>query len=207
MGKNIQNLLFDLGNVIIDIDFVGAHDRIKQLFKKDAKQEVIEKAYIDYECGRISTDIFINTLLSQCERKVQALDIIETWNSMLIGIPEHRLEMLKLLKKKYTIYVLSNTNELHLEWMRRHVRNVHQVESFDKEFFDKPYYSHLVGDMKPNTSIFKFIIEDSFMVPALTLYMDDIQKNLDVAESLGFNTHLVIPGDEVGDYLRQQGFY
>ena len=45
------------------------------------------------------------------------------------------------------------------------------------------------------------------MVPALTLYMDDIQKNLDVAESLGFNTHLVIPGDEVGDYLRQQGFY
>ena len=207
MSNNIRSLLFDLGNVIIDIDIDGAHERLNRFFRKDANRPVIEKAFIDYECGRISTDIFINTLLSQCDRKVQALDIIEAWNSMLIGIPEQRLEMLRLLKKKYSVYLLSNTNALHLEWIHRYLRKEHNVESFEKEFFDHAFYSHLVGDRKPNSSIFKFIAEDSFMTPALTLYMDDVQENLDVAEKLGFNTHLVNPGDEVGEYLKKLSFF
>lgn len=207
MGNNIRSLLFDLGNVIIDIDIDGAHERLNRLFRKDANRPVIEKAFIDYECGRISTDIFINTLLSQCDRKIQALDIIEAWNSMLISIPDHRLEMLRLLKKNYSVYLLSNTNALHLEWIHRYLRKEHKVESFEKEFFDHAFYSHLVGDRKPNMSLFKFITEDSFLMPALTLYMDDVQENLDVADRLGFHTHLVKPGEEIAGYLKKQGYF
>ena len=207
MGNNIRTLLFDLGNVLVDIDIDGAHERLNQLFRKDAQRPVIEKAFIEYECGRISTDIFINTLLSQSEHKVQALDIIEAWNSMIVGIPDYRLEMLRLLKRKYSVYVLSNTNALHLEWIHRYVRKEHNVNDFEKELLDHAFYSHLVGDRKPNASLFKFITEDSFMTPALTLYMDDVQENLDVAGKLGFNTHLVKPGDEIAEYLKKQGYY
>lgn len=207
MANNIRSLLFDLGNVIVDIDIDGAHDRLNQLFRKNAVRDVIERAFIEFECGRISTDIFINTLLSQSERKVQALDIIEAWNSMLIGIPDYRLEMLRLLKGKYSVYLLSNTNALHLEWIHRYVRRAHKVDNFEKVFFDHAFYSHLVGDRKPNASLFKFITQDSFMIPGLTLYMDDVQENLDVAGKLGFHTHLVNPGDEIAEYLKKQGYY
>jgi len=207
MGNNIRSLLFDLGNVLVDIDIDGAHERLNKLFRQDAQRPVIEKAFIEYECGRISTDIFINTLLSQSERKVQALDIIEAWNSMIVGIPDYRVEMLRQLKKKYSVYVLSNTNALHLEWIHRYVKKVHNVEDFEMELLDHAFYSHLVGDRKPNVSLFKFIMEDSFMTPALTLYMDDVQENLDVAARLGFNTHLVKPGEEIGEYLKKQGYF
>jgi len=207
MNNQIKNLLFDLGNVIVDIDIEGAHERLRKMFRPDANVTIVEKAFLDYECGRISTAIFINSLLKQCERKFQAIDIIEAWNSMLVGIPTHRLDMLRKLKESYKVYLLSNTNELHLEWIHRYVRKEHMVDSFEETYFDIAYYSHLVGDRKPNASLFKFIREDSYMIPALTLYMDDVQENLDVAEKQGFHTYLVKPGEEIGEYLRKQGFF
>lgn len=207
MKNNIRNLLFDLGNVIVDIDIDGAYSRLRSMFHADAKHELVEKAFLDYECGRISTDIFINTMLSQSERRYQAIDVIESWNSMLIGIPPYRLEMLEKLRSVYSVYLLSNTNALHLEWIHRYVRKVHQVDSFEKQYFDHAFYSHIVGDRKPNASLFKFVIEDAFMTPALTLYMDDVQENLDVADKLGFETYLVKPGEEIVEYLKEKGFY
>ncbi|HSF89783.1 MAG TPA: HAD family phosphatase [Saprospiraceae bacterium] len=207
MKNNIRNLLFDLGNVIVDIDIDGAYARLRSLFRADAKEELIEKALLDYECGRISTDIFINSILRQSERRYQAIDVIEAWNSMLVGIPPYRLEMLEKLRSNYSVYLLSNTNALHLEWIHRYVRKVHHVESFEKQFFDQAFYSHLVGDRKPNPSIFKFITEDAFLTPALTLYMDDVQENLDVAGKLGFETYLVKPGEEIAEYLKEKGFF
>ncbi len=207
MKNNIRNLLFDLGNVIVDIDVDGAMSRLRGLFRSDAKQNVIDKALTDYECGRISTDIFINTMLSQSEQRYQAIDVIEAWNSMLVGIPSYRLDMLEKLRINYSVYLLSNTNALHLEWIHRYVRKVHRVDSFEKQYFDHAYYSHLVGDRKPNASLFKFITEDAFMTPPLTLYMDDIQENLDVAGKLGYETYLVKPGEEIAEYLKERGFY
>lgn len=206
-SNKIQYLLFDLGNVLIDIDLEGANARLKQLFRKDADPVSIDQAFLAYECGRISTDIFINSLLRQCDRKVQAMDVMEAWNSMLIGIPEDRLEMLDRLRPDYSVYVLSNINALHLEWIHRYVSRVYGVDQFEKKYFDQVYYSHLIGDRKPNASVFKFIIDDSFLTPALTLYMDDAEENIDMALQLEFNTHLVKPGEEITEYLKSGGYY
>ncbi len=206
-SKKIKSLLFDLGNVIIDIDVEGAHRKLESFLKEDAKRDVIEKAMLAYECGRISTDIFINAILSQSERKIQAVDVIEAWNSMLIGIPSYRLDMLEVLKEKYNVYLLSNTNALHLEWIHRYVHRVHRTDHFEKKYFEQAYYSHLIGDRKPNASVFKFITEDSFLTPALTLFMDDMKENIETAKKLGFGTYLVKPGEEIAEYLKVEGFY
>ncbi|MBK9984862.1 MAG: HAD family phosphatase [Saprospiraceae bacterium] len=206
-GQKIQNLLFDLGNVIIDLDIEKTFNELMNLFRSDADKSIIDRILIEYECGRVSTDIFINTLLSQSNRSVQALDIIEAWNAMLIGIPVHRLEMLKTLKENYNVYLLSNTNELHLEWVHRYLKRVHSLNDFENRFFDRAYYSHHLGDRKPFPSIYKHIIEDSQMNPALTLYMDDVQENIDVAVQQGFNTYLVKPDADIADYLKREGFY
>jgi putative hydrolase of the HAD superfamily len=207
LKNKIRNLLFDFGNVLIDIDIDGAYARLENLFRKDFRKEVVEKAFLDFECGRISTEIFINTMLSQSRHQVQAIDVIEAWNSMLIGIPEYRLDMLEKLRSAYNVYLLSNTNALHIEWVHRYLLKVHKVDAFEKKYFDHAYYSHLVGDRKPNASLFKFVSEDSYMTPALTLFIDDMQVNLDVAKSLGFHTYLVKPGEEIAEYLKEGGFY
>lgn len=203
----VRNLMFDLGNVIVDIDIDGAYARIKALFRHDADEALIQKALLDYECGKISTELFINRLLSQCDHTVQAIDIIEAWNSMLIDLPAHRLDMLLELRKSYNVALLSNTNALHIEWVHRFVRSRYGVEDFEGTYFDQPFYSHIVGDRKPNASLFRYLIDDAMMIPELTLFMDDVQENLDVAESLGFRTRLVVPGEEVGEYLESIGVW
>ena len=205
--NSIRNLLFDLGNVIVDLDTERAFAKLDQLFRPDADRSKVEKTMLEYECGRVSTDIFINTILSQSHRNAQAYDVIEAWNSMLVGIPEYRLEMLRMLLPEYNVYLLSNTNPLHLEWIHRYVNRIHGVKDFEKEHFHQAYYSHLVGDRKPMPSIFKHVIDDAFMTPGLTLYMDDLKENISVADKLGFKTFLVKPGVEIAEYLKVQGFY
>ena len=202
-----RNLLFDFGNVIIDIDVPGTIERLMSLAQKDTAEKVFDEALLKYETGKINTDIFINTLLSQCGPKVQALDIIEAWNSMLIGIPEYRLEMLTMLRPKYNLFLLSNTNELHIEWITRYLKRVHDVRDFETRFFDKVYYSHLVKDRKPNASIYQHVITDASLTPSLTLFMDDMKANLDTADQLGFGTHLVKEKEDIAEFLKIEGFY
>jgi putative hydrolase of the HAD superfamily len=206
-AEKYKNLLFDFGNVIIDIDVPGATERVTSLLRKDANREVVDRILIEYECGRVSTDIFINTLLSQSERHVQALDIIEAWNSMLIGIPGYRLEMLLMLRDRYNVYLLSNTNELHIEWVRRYLEKRDGTRLFDRKYFDAAYYSHIIRARKPDAAIYQHVIDDALLTPGLTLFMDDVQANLDTAKQLGFGTYLVKPGEEIAEYLKVEGFY
>lgn len=201
--KKYKNLLFDFGKVIIDIDDVGAIERVKKLLDNES---AFEEALPKYEIGKISTDTFINKLLSQAKPKVQALDVIQAWNSMLIGIPEHRLDMLKALKPNYNLYLLSNTNELHIEWIRRHLLNKHGVKDFEKEYWTKIYYSYLIGERKPNPPIFQYVIKDAAIIPQETLFMDDTEEHLYAASQLGFDTHLVREKDEIGEFLKKEGF-
>ena len=207
MKEDVKNFLFDLGNVIIDIDVEGALERLQKLFRSDADKSLIQKAFLDYECGRISTDLFINAMLKQSNQDVQAIDVIEAWNSMLISIPPQRLTMLGSLKDKYNVYLLSNTNELHLDWVYRHLLNDHHVNAFEKDYFHNVYYSHLLGDRKPAHSIFKRILQHAAIDPGSTLYMDDLQENLDAAAELGFRTYLVKPEKDISIYLKEEGYY
>ena len=205
--NKIKNLLFDFGNVIIDIDIEGAIAQVRSMLREDADHTAIQKALIDYECGRISTEIFINHILRQSDRKYQAIDVIEAWNGMLIGIPRYRLVMLEMLRTNYNVYLLSNTNELHIEWVHRYFLRAHKVSNFEETYFDEVFYSHVIGDRKPNTSIFKYVSEEVFMTPELTLFMDDMEENIEVAAELGFHAFHVKPGVEVAEYLKLEGFY
>ena len=207
MKNKIKDLLFDLGNVIIDIDINGAMERLKSMLRSDADVAMIQKALMDYECGRISTEIFINHILRQSDRKYQAIDVIEAWNGMLIGIPRYRLVMLEMLRLNYNVYLLSNTNELHLEWVHRYVQRAHKVSNFEETYFDQAFYSHMIGDRKPNASIFKYVSEEVFMTPEHTLFLDDLEENVAAAAAFGFHTYHVKPGEEVAEYLKLEGFY
>jgi len=205
--KKIRNLIFDLGNVIIDLDEEKAFQSLDKLYRKDANRDLIDKVFIEFECGRVSSDIFINTLLSQSPQDVQALDIINAWNSMLIGIPEYRLEMLLMLRNNYNVYMLSNSNPIHIEWIHHYTRSVHHEDAFEKKYFDKVYYSHEVGFRKPMVGIYQHVIDDAILTPELSLFMDDKKENVAAAKRLGFKGYEVKAEKDIAEYLKVEGFY
>ncbi len=206
-----RNLLFDFGNVLIDLDIEGATERIQALMDPSHHAPQVEQAVINaiekFEVGAISTEVFLNALLRHARRDVQARDVIQAWNSMLVGIPPYRLSMLKKLRESYGVYLLSNTNTLHLEWVYRHLERELKVDNFDKRFFDGVYYSHLIGHRKPDQSCFEYVVRESLITPEKTLFIDDNAENIAAAKKLGFQTHLSPPGEEIAEFLKLSGYY
>ena len=98
---------------------------------------------------------------------------------MLLTIKPERLEMLLELRKKYKVFLLSNTNETHLAFVDGYLRTVYgfDIQHFSTVYFDKAYYSHEIGLRKPNTSIFQFVLDDAGLKAEECLFIDDIAVN------------------------------
>lgn len=208
---HIDTLLLDFGNIIIDLDIPGATKKLQALRRKDITErvatDVLKKQVFAFEKGELSTDAFVEGILGIARTGVTRDEILDAWNSMLQGIPRYRLAMLESLKENYTVLLLSNTNTVHLEWTYGHLRQMHGVTDFDTQYFHGTYYSHLIGQRKPDREIFEHVIEDSFLTPENTLFIDDLPENLRTAKSMGFHTHLCPPDEEIAEYLKVKGYY
>jgi FMN phosphatase YigB (HAD superfamily) len=202
----VRNFLFDLGNVILDIDIPGTINRLRSFLRPGISEEPFHYALEEYECGKISTDIFINSLLKLSTHRTQALDVMLAWNGMLIGIPPQRLEMLERLRRNFQVYLLSNTNELHIDWLHQYMEKTYGIPDFESRFFDNAFYSFRMGDRKPNASIFQLVIDTAGIRPESTLFLDDLPDNIQVARELGFQTLLVNPADDITTLLGNKGY-
>ena len=207
----LTNILFDFGNILIDIDIPGAVSRIAELKSVDVdpgRYEIEVRSLVEkYEVGAISTDLFINGIIRLAHHTVQALDVIDAWNSMLLGIPEYRLSMLEQLRHNFGLYMLSNTNELHIAWVHQHLETAHGIVDFESRFFDKVYYSHLINARKPEPDAFAFVRDDAPITPSKTLFIDDMIENIESASRLGFQTMHSPSNVEVAESLKIKGFY
>lgn len=209
--KKIRNLLFDFGNVLIDIDIPGAIQNITELLDDSHGSAFLEKHIwglaAQYEIDGISTDQFVGGILKYCKEGVNPDDVKVAWNSMLIGIPEYRLTMLERLKENHNVVLLSNTNELHMNWVWDHLLNAHGEENFNRRYFHDTYYSHLIKLRKPDKACFEHVCTESFITPKYTLFIDDLSINIEAAKKLGFQTRLSPPEDEIAEFLKVEGFY
>jgi len=207
----VANILFDFGNVIIDIDIPGAIDRIAAFRSPKVSEETydreLRKLVRKYEVDAISTDLFINGILKYADVSVQARDVIVAWNSMLVSLPEYRLTMLERLKDRFGLFMLSNTNYLHIEWVHEYLRTTHHIEDFESRFFDVVYYSHLIKARKPDSKAFEYVIEDAMITPEKTLFIDDNEANIETASDLGFQTLLSPSDKDVAEDLKLLGLY
>ena len=105
---------------------------------------------------------------------------------MILDFPNERINLLKELSKKYRIFLLSNTNEIHYH---QYNKDLIDQYGFDlSSLFEKAYYSHEIGMRKPDPEIFEFVLNDSKLIPAETIFIDDLNKNIDVANRMGINT-------------------
>lgn len=188
----LKNIIFDFGGILIHVDYhlteQSFEDLIQKKFHFETLPDIEKKIFIDYEIGEINTETFIWNIQHYYGKALNPRDIIDAWNAMLIGIPAESITFLKEIKQKYKIYLMSNTNALHLEWVQRHIKDNHQGLLFD-QLFCKTYYSHIMGLRKPSHEIFEIILKEHELEPTETLFIDDIPENLVPPSELGIHTY------------------
>lgn len=190
----IKNIIFDFGDIFIDLDKPATLREFQKLNALITAEE-IDKLNKIYEVGGMETPEFINACKKIAPNHSNE-SIVSAWNSILKEFPTHRFEFFKeiVASKKFRLFLLSNTNDLHIIEI---ARKTPHFEDF-KAGYEKFYLSHEIEMRKPNTEIFEFVLNENNLKAEETLFVDDTKENTDAAESLGIHTWHLIPGkDEV----------
>ena len=195
----VENLLFDLGGVIMDIKRDNAVEALTALGMAEA-----DKLLGDYvqsgvfrllEEGNISPQAFLNEVrnyLPHRGRGVSDNRISRAFMRFLTGIPAHRLRALERLHKTHKIYMLSNTNVIMWEG---EIKASFEIDGHDMDYyFDGIVTSFEAHSVKPDAAIFEYTIKKLGIDPGATLYIDDSQVNLEAGARFGFQT-LHVPTD------------
>lgn len=178
----IKTIIFDFGDVFINLDKPATEKELHSLGLVTTRElELINQSY---EKGTITTREFINQY-QQLIPQTSTEQIIQAWNAILKGFPKHRLDFIQKLAKEnqYKLILLSNTNELHINWIKENITFYTTFQSC----FDAFYLSHEIHLRKPNTDIFQFVLDTHQIQPAETLFIDDTFANTNTARQLGFH--------------------
>jgi putative hydrolase of the HAD superfamily len=183
--SEIKTLIFDFGDVFINLDKQGAMQNALNMFNLETYDEAMNVTNIQYEIGRISTSEFIDFYTSKFP-DLSETNIIDAWNYIIKDFPKYRLDFIKNLAqtKAYKLILLSNTNDMHIDFIKQ---NVSFYEDF-KNCFDVFYLSQEINLRKPNADIFEFVLKENNLIAKECLFIDDTKENTDTAEQLGFHT-------------------
>lgn len=116
---------------------------------------------------------------------------------MLLGWQTYKFALLASLRKNFRVYLLSNTNELHLDWVYNDLLANHGITDFETRFFDKAYYSHQIHCRKPDADIYRYVTEEAGLIPHETLFIDDLAVNIAAAADEGWHTCHFDPADDL----------
>lgn len=191
MIKGIKHIIFDLGGVLLNIDYQLTEQAFVELGVKNFPEMYSQlkqtSLFDDYETGRISEDDFVEKLQQAAQTDINKVDIIDAWNAMLLDFPTRRLQILQQLRTYYDMVLLSNTNQTHEAAFNKILMDSHTIPSI-AAFFDRVYLSHRVGMRKPDTEIFSRIINECSFTPEHTLFIDDSPQHVEGAKKLGIQT-------------------
>lgn len=205
--KHIKNIIFDLGDVIINIDVPLAAQSFASLTQKPLNEiqglihqnEVFKK----FETGQLSAVQFrdyIRELLQQPTWTDETID--QAWNSLLLDIPPQRIQKLQeLVQKGYRLFLLSNTSSIHVEEVNRILYRTVGIEKLDT-LFEKLFLSYEMGIMKPTPAIYEEVLAQARLAAHETLFLDDNADNIKAASICGIQTIHVQKPVSMIEYLR-----
>ena len=194
--SGIKNIIFDLGGVILNIRYQNALEAFQKLSTSQQTiaftQQKQSRLFDDYETGRISDQAFREGLRQHYEIEASDAEIDAAWNAMLLDIPAERITLLQALSQKYRLFLLSNTNAIHLVHFTRLVAEGFAIPSLDS-LFEKTYYSHLIGQRKPDAPVFEHILNRHQLNRRETLFIDDSIQHIEGARQVGLQTLFLAP--------------
>lgn len=188
----IKTIIFDFGDIFVNLD-KPATKRELEKHQIDRFTDAIQECNKNYEKGLITSEEFVQKYTSEYPQLNQEA-FKNSWNSILVEFPRYRYDFLKKLseEKDFQLILLSNTNEIHIDWIKD---NVPFFEDF-KRCFDAFYLSHEINYRKPDAAIYKYVIEQHDLNPEECLFIDDTKENTDAAAELGIHTWNLEPTRE-----------
>jgi len=188
--KNVKNIIFDLGGVIMNLDVPKTISALREIGVTDIVNNTGHHYkyafFYDFEIGKITPQDFINELRNLSSEKPSDAQLQNAWNAMIFDIPKDRVDFIKSLKPNYNIYLLSNTNAIH---QKKFLDEFEKAQGFKfNTLFEKAYYSHEIKIRKPDEAIFTYVLKDSQLQAEASMFIDDSIDNIKAAEGLGLQT-------------------
>jgi len=198
--KKYDTIIFDLGGVLINIDYL----KTKRAFEKlginnfDMLFTQFNQDYIfdRFEKGEISPEIFYKSLVNKAGINISIAEFNRAWNAMLLDFPKERMTLLEGLQNSHRLFLLSNTNALHIPAFKKSIRNEGLFERFSM-VFEKHYYSSEVGMRKPDIEIFDLVVNENNLVKKKTLFIDDSPQHVEGAIRAGLKALHLKPGTDI----------
>lgn len=200
--SKIKNLLFDLGGVLLNIDYIKTAAAFKKLgvqqFDEMYSQAGANSLFESLETGKISEADFYKSIIDYCNPSTTQLQLETAWNAILLNYRKESLNCLEKLKERYNIYLLSNTNSIHLTaFHKMFIKETGKLNLDD--YFVKAYYSHKIQMRKPYPATYKFVLDDAGIAAGETLFIDDSIVNIEGAKEVGLQVYHLLLNDKIED--------
>ena len=200
--QNIENIIFDLGGVILDIDYNLTRIAFEKLgvvhFDEMYSQANADQLFQKLETGKITEDQFYQELNHCTGLNLSPEEIRKAWNSMLLSFREESLDFLEQIRPTYKIFLFSNTNYIHINAFKETFHQKKRTKTFE-EYFDKAFYSCEIGFRKPDPASYDWLVKKLNLDPARTLFIDDSLHNIEGAKKAGWQTIHLLTGTQIED--------
>lgn len=194
---NVKNIIFDLGDVIINIDpprsIAAFAKRTSRQANDTANDFLTHGFFAKYERGELTEEQFYDWIKEALPYPFGFQHFADDWNVLLLDIPPQRLSLLQQLRKKYKLFLLSNTNDTHIRAVNKLLAGQHGTPGGLSAFFDKVYLSYKMGLIKPDPAIYRKVLSDSCLKAEETLFFDDNADNIAAARTTGIQAVQIIP--------------
>ncbi len=199
----IRNIVFDLGGVLLNINYDLTIDQFKKLGVRDFDSIFNQASQVmlfdRFDKGAISPEDFRDELRRISGLAARDYEIDQAWNAMLLDLPARRLALLEMVRKRYRIFLLSNTNAIHYPAYSEGLFKKYGFTDLE-ELFEKQYLSYKIGMRKPDREIFDFVLEENGLRAEETLFIDDTFQHVEGARKAGLKAHHLDTGKaEVAD--------
>ena len=199
MDKKIKNIVFDLGGVLVDLDFKAAINGLQKAGFAKVKEQLQsfdrEGIFQKFELGEMTAEEFRTAIRENSTVTLTDEEIDALWNAMLLEIPREKLELILDLRGKYMVYLLSNTNSIHWDYVCKNAFNYRGFRVND--YFEETFLSYEMHLAKPDKAIFEKVLQDANLLPEETLFIDDSEANCKAAEEVGIHAHHYHIGDDL----------
>lgn len=199
MDSKIKNVVFDLGGVLINLDF----DNCLNAFRKAGFQDIEKQAcqfrgkgfFFQFELGEISPEEFREAIRKEVSEALSDHEIDDMWNLMLLDIPREKLDLLLKLREHYMVYLLSNTNRIHWDYACEQMFCYRGFRVND--FFEDIFLSFEMHKAKPEKDIYEQMMKEANILPEETFFIDDSAINCQAAISLGIQSYHYHIGEDL----------
>lgn len=183
----ISAIIFDLGDVLLDLDQDRTLRQFNRLGLSLDEVNLQSTLFTEFECGKINAADFRQTLKSAAKGTIDDEQIDEAWNRMLLSVNHQRLPMLQALQQRVPLYLLSNTNSIHIDWFKQYLHDTIGLNQWNS-LFTHQFLSYEIGMRKPNLDIYEYVTSTIGLAPEACLFIDDNKSNITGAKQAGLQT-------------------